>query len=74
MSTKTLINGTTVGDNKWSKKAVENYCSKRNIELKSISYQYYDINYGFEYEHLDVETFKVKSESQSDPLKEMLGN
>lgn len=73
MSTKTLINGEIVGEKKLSEKAIKKYCEKRNITIKSISYQYYDINYGFEYEHLNLETFQIKSESNSDPLKEMLG-
>lgn len=73
MRTRTIINGYTVGNGKWKFESILKYCKRKGIELESASYQEYDINYGFNYKHLDVKTGKVKSESNSDPIKEMLG-
>lgn len=72
-STKTIINGKTVGNGKWKFSSIQNYCSKKGIELRSASYQDYDINYGFDYEHLDVTTGEVKATHNSDPYRSMLG-
>lgn len=71
--TTTIINGKSVGNGKWKFSSIQNYCAKRGVELQSASYQEYDINYGFDYEHLDVTTGKVKATHNSDPYRSMLG-
>lgn len=72
-STKTIINGKTVGNGKWKFASIQNYCAKKGIQLTSASYQSYEMNYGFDYEHLDVVTGKVKATHNSDPMRSMLG-
>lgn len=71
--TTTIINGKSVGNGKWKFSSIQNYCAKRGVELQSASYQEYDINYGFDYEHLDVTTGKVKATHNSDTYRSMLG-
>jgi len=73
MKARTIINGKAVGNGYWKFQSIKNYCQKKGIVLQSASYQDYDINYGFDYEHLDVNTGKTKSTSNSDPYRKMLG-
>lgn len=69
----TIINGKSVGNGKWKFSSIKNYCAKKGINLERASYRSYDINYGFDYEHLDVTTGKVKATNSSDPYRSMLG-
>lgn len=73
MKTKTLINYKTVGNGRWKFESIKNYCKKKGIPLKSASYQYHEPCAPFYYENLDINTGKIKSNSSSDPLRDMLG-
>lgn len=73
MKTQTFVNGKSVGNGKWKFSSIKSYCSKKGIEIRAISYREYNINYGFDYEHLDIVTGKVKSTHNSDTMLSMLG-
>lgn len=73
MKTTTQINYKTVGSGKWSFKSIQRYCLKKGIPLKQAAWVEFSINYGFDYQHLNTLTGDVMSESNSDPLRRMLG-
>lgn len=70
---KTIINGKTVGNGKWKFVSIKSYCEKKGVELQNASYQYYDINFGFDYDHLDTNTGNIKASSNSNTMRSMLG-
>lgn len=73
MSTTTQINYKSVGSGKWKFSSIQNYCAKKGIELRQAAYVEFSINYGFDYEHLDITNGNIKETTNSDPLMRMLG-
>ena len=73
MKTYTSINSKKVGSGFWSKKTILGYVAKKQIELKSIDYITHEINYGFDYRHIDTNTFKEVGFRNSDFMRTMLG-
>lgn len=69
--TLTEINGTSVGSHHWPLHSIRKYCQKKGIILKDIRYVAYDINYGFDYDCIDINTGKVILSYNNDPIKAM---
>lgn len=73
MKNTTQINFKTVGSGHWKIESIKRYCEKKGVELKQAAWVSFSINYGFDYDHLDITTGKVMSSENSDPLMRMLG-
>lgn len=69
----TQINNKSVGSGRWPMKSIQAYCAKKGIILASAAYVTYHINYGFDYEHLDLKTGLIAHCMNSDPMASMLG-
>jgi hypothetical protein len=69
----TQINQKNVGSGRWSLKSIKSYCAKKDIQLTSAAYVTFDINYGFDYEYLNLNTGVIAHCMNSDPMASMLG-
>ena len=75
MQTKysTQINGKSVGSGHWKICSAKKFCQKKSVNLESLIYVTYDINYGYDYENVNIENGRATFLYNSDPIRKMLG-
>lgn len=67
----TKINGNNVGSGHWKVDSAKKFCLKKSVNLESLIYVTYDINYGYDYENVNIENGQKTFLYNSDMISSM---